>query len=84
MRDLRIFRIFEGTNEILRLMIALQSIQVLGKVIQADKAIAVKSAASKNSLLSSLGMNLAGNASGKLAALADSSLSEQAKAVEGL
>jgi len=82
MRDLRIFRIFEGTNEILRLMIALQSIQVLGKVIQADKAIAVKSAASKNSLLSSLGMNLAGNASGKLAALADSSLSEQAKAVE--
>merc|ERR1719461_298218 len=43
MRDLRIFRIFEGTNDILRLMIALQSIQVLGKMIAANKMMAVKS-----------------------------------------
>ena len=81
MRDLRIFRIFEGTNDILRLMIALQSIQVLGKVIQANKSIAVKSALSRKPVLDSFG--LAGNAGGKLSGLADASLSSQAKDVEG-
>ena len=66
MRDLRIFRIFEGTNDILRLMIALQSIQVLGKMITANKMMAVKANVGEK-----LGMTLVGNASGKLGALAD-------------
>ena len=66
MRDLRIFRIFEGTNDILRLMIALQSIQVLGKMIAANKMMAVKSQISATT-----GFNMCGNAGGKLSSLAD-------------
>lgn len=66
MRDLRIFRIFEGTNDILKLMIALQSIQVLGKMISANKMMAVKA-----NVGSKLGMTLVGNASGKMGSLAD-------------
>jgi len=77
MRDLRIFRIFEGTNDILRLMIALQSIQVLGKMITANKMMAVKANVGEK-----LGMTLVGNASGKLGALADGALSSEAKSVE--
>ena len=79
MRDLRIFRIFEGSNEILRLMIALQSMQVLGKILKENKGMAVKAKVSET-----LGMSLSGNASGNLASKTDSSLSSQAKAVEGL
>lgn len=77
MRDLRIFRIFEGSNEILRLMIALQSMQVLGKILKENKGMAVKAKVSET-----LGMSLSGNASGNLASKTDSSLSSQAKAVE--
>merc|ERR1719454_2227449 len=77
MRDLRIFRIFEGSNEILRLMIALQSMQVLGKILKDNKGMAVKAKVSET-----LGMSLAGNASGNLSSKTDSSLSSQAKAVE--
>jgi len=77
MRDLRIFRIFEGSNEILRLMIALQSMQVLGKILKGNKGLAVKAKVSET-----LGMSLAGNASGNLSSKTDSSLSSQAKAVE--
>ena len=69
MRDLRIFRIFEGSNEILRLMIALQSMQVLGKILKENKGMAVKAKVSET-----LGMSLSGNASGNLASKTDSSL----------
>lgn len=77
MRDLRIFRIFEGTNDILRLMIALQSIQVLGKMIAANKMMAIKSQISATT-----GFNMCGNAGGKLSSLADGALSSEAKSVE--
>lgn len=77
MRDLRIFRIFEGTNDILRLMIALQGMQVQGKVLKADKMLAIKAK------LHDIFGTGAGEASGQIAKLADSSLSEEAKNVEG-
>merc|ERR1711892_303487 len=74
---MRVFRIFEGTNDIMKLMIALQSIQVLGKMISANKMMAVKA-----NVGSKLGMTLVGNASGKMGSLADSALSTEAKSVE--
>jgi len=78
MRDLRIFRIFEGSNEILRLMIALQSFQVLGQLVKKNKSMAVKAG-----VAGYLNMpNIAGSAGGKLSSLADGALSAEAKMVE--
>ena len=34
MRDLRIFRIFEGTNDILKLFVALNGVQDIGKKLK--------------------------------------------------
>ena len=36
MRDLRIFRIFEGTNDILKLFVALNGVQDVGKKLKAS------------------------------------------------
>ncbi|CBY11738.1 unnamed protein product [Oikopleura dioica] len=77
MRDLRIFRIFEGTNDILRLMIALQSMQVQGKLLKEDKSMAVKAM-----IAGKTGFSVAGSAGGKLSSLACSQLSSEAKAIE--
>ena len=77
MRDLRIFRIFEGTNDILRLMISLQGMAVQGKILKEDKMIAVKA-----KMHDTFGFG-GGAAGGKLSALADASLSAEAKMVEG-
>lgn len=81
MRDLRIFRIFEGTNEILRLMIALQSFQTFGKCLKANKSMAVQA---KLSTLPGIGCFASpGNAGNKLTAVSASELSAEAKLVEG-
>ena len=77
MRDLRIFRIFEGTNDILRLMIALQGMQVQGKLLKENKMLAVKA-----KIHEVLGFG-AGEAQGALSSLADASLKDDAKQVEG-
>lgn len=52
MRDLRIFRIFEGTNDILKLFIALNGVQEVGKALKKAGTVGVMMNLAKKKLLS--------------------------------